>query len=372
MWWTALIAQGFTLMATVPLGEPTDGVRLQGDYLWVGGVTHLYAVDVLSPAAPVVLDSVPSGAIVDLAPSGTDVVVTVSPDSGMQVWYVWNPSQIQPAYTAGVPAGAVDVRGVEAYVATSTALEAWDVTNPYGPYRMGSWSGSLTDLRVWGDFLYATDGTETLRVLNITNPGAITEVGQAVLGGRANRVEMDTLNLLVFAGTESGVEIWDVNTPTAPQRLASCPATGAVEGLRYRTPQYLFVVILGEGLTVLDLSDPTRCTPVGQVAGSFAGVEVGTFSLNEAFVYTTGNLTQIWRFSPVGVEEFPSSPSELPSGIRLAEGRIHTSRPLLLRDALGRAQRLAPGDHRLAPGVYMLTPLHPSTPSPPIWKIWVP
>ena len=346
-----MVAQGFQFVAPLPVGDAALGVRLFSTTLWVGGSAHLYSVDVNFPASPSPLDSLPAGQGVDLAFSGADVLVMATPDSGMQVFYVWNPSQIQTAYTAGGSALAVDARGVTAYLGTPTSLEIYDVTNPYLPSWMGSWNGGVEDLRVWGDFAYVVSGTDTLHILNVVNPSAVVEAGTARLGAAGHAVDVDSVNLWVFVGTSTGLEVLDVNTPSAPVRLGQCPASAPVVRVRYRPPQYVFMIEENQGIRALDVLDPSQCTVVGFLAGTFTDVDASSFSLGSAYVYAVGPTSGVWQFTPTGVGE--ATPRTSGTFFAVHPGRLVLKAPARIVDPLGRSRRLSPGTYRLS-GTYLL------------------
>ncbi len=347
------VAQGFQFVAPLPIGEPAYSVRLFSSTLWVGGSAFLHSMDVNFPASPNPLDSIPAGQGVDLAFSGADVLVMASPDSGMQVYYVWNPSQIQAAYTTGGSARSVDARGTTAYLGTPTSLEVYDVTNPYLPSWMGSWNGGIEDFRVWGDFAYAVDGSDTFRILNVLNPSSIVEVGTVTLGAVGHAVDLDSVNLWVFVGTAAGLEVWDVNTPTSPVRVGQCATPAPVVRVRFRPPQYVFLIEENQGIRALDILDPSQCAVVGFLAGTFFDVDASSFSLGSAYVYAVGTASGVWQFTPTGVVE--TSPRSSGTFFTVRPGQLILRTPAWLVDPLGRSSWLPPGTHRLS-GKYILVP----------------
>ncbi len=353
-----VVAQGFQFLAPLPVGESAYSVRLYSTTLWVGGSTRLYSMDVNFPSSPSPLDSVSAGQGVDIAFSGADVLVMATPDSGLQVFYVWNPSQIQPAYTVGGSARAVDARGTVAYAGTPAGLDIYDVTNPFQPSFMGSWSGVVEDFRVWGDFAYVVGSTGVLRVLNVLNPSAIVEVGTATLGASGLALDMDSINLWVFVGTSAGLEVWDVNTPSAPVRLGQCPTTAPVVRVRYRPPQYVFFIEENQGIRALDVLDPAQCTGVGFLSGTFSDVDASSFSLGSAYVYAVGPTSGVWEFTPTGVMETSPRSSDVLFSVR--PNGLLLKAPARLVDPLGRSRHLDPGLHRLS-GTYILVPEGTST-----------
>jgi len=346
-----MVAQGFQFVAPLPVGESAFGVRLFSTTLWVGGGTRLYSVDVNVPASPNLLDTIAAGRGVDLAFSGADVLVMATPDSGMQVFYVWNPSQIQRTYTSRGNALAVDARGTIAYLGTPTSLEIYDVTNPYSPSWLGRWNRRVEDLRVFGDFAYTVDGTNTFRVLNVVNPSSVVEVGTGTLSASGVAVDLDAANLWALIGTSSGLEVWDVNNPSRPVRLGQCRTSSPGVRVRYRPPQYVFLIEEQRGIRVLDILNPSRCTVVGFLPGTFSDVDASSFSLGSAYVYAVGPTSGVWQFTPTGVTESPSPSSRTFFAVR--PGQLVLEAPAQVLDPLGRSRPLAPGTYRLS-GTYVL------------------
>jgi hypothetical protein len=169
---------------------------------------------------------------------------------------------------AGSPAENVYVSGKYAYLtAADTSLRIYDVTEPGAPTSVGFLSNSSNgqDIFVAGRYAYVAENTR-LRIVDIGKPSAPTTVsalnnlsgpaGVQVVGGYA----------YVADGAAGGLRIIDVSNPSAPTTTASLDTPGTAADV-YVSGRYAYVADSAGGLSIIDISNPRSPTSVSVYTG---------------------------------------------------------------------------------------------------------
>jgi len=120
----------------------------------------------------------------DIALSG-DYAFLAATESGLVVMNVSNPSSPQfvtsydtPDYSFGITiSGTTALLSDLSMSLTGAAIRAFNISNPASPQLLGSFPANATGIEVSGNYAYASDIVNGLRVLDITNPANISEVG---------------------------------------------------------------------------------------------------------------------------------------------------------------------------------------------------
>jgi len=128
--------------------------------------------------------------------------------------------------TGVLPAIVADVAvaGNYAYVADEVGgLRIIDVSNPAAPTEVGFYDtpGNAYGVAVAGNYAYVADDLDGLRIIDISNPAAPTEVGFYDALGNAWGVAVAG-NYAYIAGGMPRAWRWRATTPTSPTSTAAC------------------------------------------------------------------------------------------------------------------------------------------------------
>ncbi len=140
----------------------------------------------------------------------------------------------------------------------------------------------MVDIELSGGLAYAV-GQGGLVILDPT-PGAASVLGSGV-GDRFHRVEPIGEGYVALTHRDRGLTIADVSDPTRPVQVASVSGSGW-EGMAYADGR-LYVTVRDEGVRVLDVTDPASPGTVGEGAGLSAPWELSKPS--DGWIYAADN-----------------------------------------------------------------------------------
>lgn len=134
-----------------------------------------------------------------------------------------------------------------------------------------NWQAGVYDVDVSGDYAYLACGDEGMRILNISNPGAITEIGQVDY----QRVKVLTVaDSYAYVGSDySAVNILDIATPEAPQQVGFIEVGGYLQAIQIES-DYAFICTLGDGLVIADISNRAQPEIIWNSPGISSGCDV--------------------------------------------------------------------------------------------------
>lgn len=242
-------------------GNPSRDLYLDGNFLYVAGPDFIrYAIN-------------PNGS---LSNTGFDINLSQS-------------------------SSAVFVSENRAYLLNNGDLIVLDLTQIFFPV-LGFWSGSNSrDVFVDGSTAYVADPFLGLRVLDVTNPALISEIGSESV--TALDVHVFGNNAYVSGGSE--FQIVSVTDPTLPAALGSI----TTKSLAYDIEEaggYVYVANSTAGFTILDVANPANSIEVGSLGIPDIGLDV-TLGGNYAYVAS--------RYSGLRIIDIssPASPVEVGS-----------------------------------------------------------
>jgi hypothetical protein len=177
-----------------------------------------------------------------------------------------NVTDLTPLVLATVPAAGsarrVVVDGGSAFVVHASGLDVFDVTS-VPPIERGSFSSAstYTDVEVLGDHALLTAGSDGLRVVDVGDPGSMSQVAAFDTPGLATGIALAGVFAVVADG-DSGIVVIDVTDPLSPSRIGSMPTAGAAEHVIVQGT--IGYVAEGDaGVEVFDLSNPASPAVVG-------------------------------------------------------------------------------------------------------------
>lgn len=255
-----------------PLFPPTD-VKVVGDRVYVssfepGFLSTIEIVDFADPAQPNLLGyyDLP-GQAVELAVQGTTVYVAdweqglLILDASDPAW----PRRISGFDTLG-HIGGINVSGRYAYASDGNWLIILDVQDPGNPRRLGFYeAGSdIQTMEPRGNRLYLAESSGDLRILDVTEPRNILELGSYRGWGAAPKGVAVSGSFACLARGSAGLQVINVSDPANPTWQTG---TGAgATALDAATAGTRILVAGGEqGLLVYELNqtlNPPLRTPV--------------------------------------------------------------------------------------------------------------
>jgi len=168
----------------------------------------------------------------------------------------------------------------------SRTIQFAAINNAVSPTVIGGagiWSASQSRrVAVKGDLAFVAKHNAGLKVLDVSNPSIPQEIGSLSFDVFVYCVA--TADSVVYAGTDSKLWAIDVSNPQLPSALGSCelPAR-AYDIVLYG--DYVLATTQGEGMRVIDVSDPTNLVEVGHTSPS---TEFGVAVWSDHAFTTTG------------------------------------------------------------------------------------
>ncbi len=199
---------------------------------------------------------------------------------------------------SGLAACCVEASGTFAYVA-GAGLQVFDVSSPSRPAMVGSFRvGQASGLRVIRTLTYVTHA-RGLEVINIGDPAAPVLAGSYGTLGYAEYLAV-TGHYAYVAGEGPGLRILDISDPGQPLQVGSYATSGAVIGVA-ATDRYAYMntravwdgkSFVGQGMYVLDISDPVRPRQVGYLdpqPGLYKEKDIYGLTAVRNYVYIAGH-----------------------------------------------------------------------------------
>jgi hypothetical protein len=275
----------------------------------------LAVVDCTDPAASFLLTNVPAiQAIQDVMVYGTWAYAG-GDGAPLQIVDLSVPAAAATVATMNVGAHTIQIDGNRLYLNRQFAgMEIYDLaTNPLAPALLGLWPLHTHDSTPAGNLCYAF-GQGGARILDVSNPAAISQVGvqipSGIHSGAVTTTPAGQVVLLTcddFAGGH--LRLWDVTNPLAWSFLSSYQTdpTTSIHNVEVKGA-YAFVSYFLDGFRAVEIADPLAPVEVGlfddnpsAAGGIFSGTD-DVYPFHDA-VYLTE------RFAPTSglrvVEFFP-------------------------------------------------------------------
>jgi hypothetical protein len=190
--------------------------------------------------------------------------------------------------TGSSVADAVVLAGNDLYVGTADSLRVLDVTNPSAPTQIGSVNLGILSLAVSGTSLYGGTFDGRLVTFDVTQPSSPVQVGSLALPDVAYQATVSG-NLLLIADVSGGLLVYSIAVPSSPTLLSQLkPSSGVFDVAADGTLALL--AAWEAGLVVVDLTNPAQPQVIGQAAlgtdQPYSGISV---LLNKAYCVTVMN-----------------------------------------------------------------------------------
>ena len=175
-----------------------------------------------------------------------------------------------------------------AYLANGAdGLFILNVTDKANPVKLGEVdlpSISL-DIKIQGNFAYLPIYTGGIRVVDITDPTAPSDVSGTSIttSSDANGVAISG-NYLYIAVHHAGLDVFDISTPSSPSFVSNVDLNGYAKKVEI-SGNYAYVACDLGGLQIVDISDPSNMT---RVAWLDDNTRYFGLTLDGSFVYVAG------------------------------------------------------------------------------------
>lgn len=296
-----------TLRGFLDLSQgPLYGIQGQGNLVCAVSAGGLFTIDVSDPSSPTVVGSYGSGGT-DLFLSGNRAFVS-NHRNGLKIIEVGNPSSptLLGSWLNGIHGSGVHVVGHRAYLADrrgglqildvsdpssptlqatvdflaafdvfvsgdtaycsmERGLQAVDVHDPTSPTLLGDYSllaGFYYSVHVSDGLAYVTGSIDAtyapFYIFDVRNPRVPAPQGFCWV--RPDSYDVFAASGLAFVRVRGGLEIIDVSDVSSPRPVGLYPIHAFPEGVVETGGTTYLVVIAGEELQFLDLTDPTSPT----------------------------------------------------------------------------------------------------------------
>jgi hypothetical protein len=249
------------------LGRPVSRMVVSGEYAYVLG-GRMTIIDVRDPSA------LRERGTFELLPNVQRVSVSGTSAHAVAAGGLWALDLADPKLPR--LAGFIDRPGwniLDATVQNGLAyaadfrngLRVLDVTDPAGISQIGAFQtpGEALDVALAAGFAYVADGSAGLRVIDVRNPAQPVEVASIAQGDYVTAVTVQGRHVYV-ADSERGLTIFDINDPQRPSAVGAWQ--GTCLALEVAGDH---VYVLGAGLRIVDVSNPARPQEVGRILSHY-------------------------------------------------------------------------------------------------------
>lgn len=214
-----------TSAAQITAGNWISGVAINSastKLFLADGTAGLKIYDITTKTAPVLLGSTSFNQALKIALNGGETHAFLAASTlGLKVIDVTNPATPTAVGVLALTGTATDIEvvGSTAYVAVDCGLRIVDISTPASPTLLGSYNSGATcanaALSISGNTGYLIAEGMGLKVLDVTVPGTISELGSRSNVGRSHLDVRANGNQLFIAGAEKGLMILDIANPAA-------------------------------------------------------------------------------------------------------------------------------------------------------------
>jgi len=295
-------------------------VEVSGDYAFIpcrygGSETKIVGIDVSDSANPTVIaeTQIPDGPY-GMGLEIIDTVVCLSTsDSKLHTFHFKDNDTLVLLGSTDIPGGGFEVVGSDTliYVAATDSISSINIADPENPTRIGGFNPSynVQGLCLQDTMLFSTEanifGGSMLRILKVTNPVSIPQIGSQNLPGYGKDVDGDYTTGYMFAAdgvrnaTTTGVLFSiDVDPPSWPGPDTADVfeiVDGATISAVSVSGELAFVANDSMYVRVIDISDPTNMSEILHIDTDFDALDV--FAYGRFLYVLTDSALRIYRIN---------------------------------------------------------------------------
>ena len=206
--------------------------------------------------------------------------------------------------------GYVGPDGREYALLNSGGLVVIDVTDPT-PVQVAHLNGGESDIEAYGHYVYVTGNSGPVQVIDIADPTAPVLIREFWGHPDDPSAGVHTLsiegNWMYLNGNVAGLSIWSLADPAHPTFL-SAYRPAYIHDVHVRNDTLYAAMIGGEGIDIVDVSDPTQPTQIARFNYPGSGAHNICSSANGRYLFVgdevgTGRWTRVFDVSdPQDVE----------------------------------------------------------------------
>ncbi len=285
-------------VANIIVSAGASRIVADNDYLYLPGESEgLWLVDFSDPGQPSVASTLQlQGRPLDVA-IGHGHAWVAAEDGDLRVVNLDDknaPVEVGSYDTLDQSRGAT-VYENHAYVLDEN-IQVFDISNQLAPVQVSNYStpGKVNDIQFAGGLAFVAESGGGLRILDISDPSAISEVSSVIESGTyALRLKIIE-NLVYVTYLDRGLVIYDVTDPSAPVELS------AFRGAPGRFPDLsiafwdlaivrdtVYIPVWQAGLWTVDVSDPTAPVDLDLKTD----IDGNTLATNGDFLFVIGGWT---------------------------------------------------------------------------------
>jgi hypothetical protein len=277
-------------------GQCNDGVFV-GTYVYAeeedGGIVIYDASQTGGPVPQNWLDGGPvfSGAAYDQLLAGNNLFVANSIYAGAAL-DIYDTTASPPSLTGQYidctqGGNAVQSAGNYVYFGMSNSIGVLNVSQPSDPSLAYTVPVPAISLAEVGNTLFAGTTSNSIVVLDITNPAQPQTVNTLALADLAIKIRISG-NLMFVADNTAGLLIYDITSPQSPVLLSNVTGFPYVADVAIQG-NTAFLAADVDGLVVVNISSPSQPTVLSTTGLSRADPFYNTAPLNEALSVTINN-----------------------------------------------------------------------------------
>ncbi len=282
-----------------PPGHPRKLI-VDGNFLYtVLDENGFLVTNITDPTHPVVVDHVnPSiwGTREDVLIDGNELYLC-DWDHGLVIYDISDTNILSEIGAFDTPGSLNDIfiSADRAYLSCYTELQIVDIANPAQPQYLGSYrsSGNPWSVTVNGNTAYLCD-LYSFQILDITDPGHVERIGAIFLAKEGNPYgAVVVADLAYVANGWKGLNIIDIRNPGSPVLAATWPADDSRSYIKIS--EYhgnLYALNPGDGVDILDISQPLRPTLIKTVRISES--QIADFRIRDRKLFLATTTNGIW------------------------------------------------------------------------------
>ncbi|MFX0095984.1 MAG: LVIVD repeat-containing protein [Candidatus Hodarchaeota archaeon] len=283
----------FVEISNISTGGDTFEVKVVEDLAYVIDMNAGFKIlNVSDPFNPTLLGAFYDGGIPHEMFLDGDLAYIADHTNGLEILNISNPSNPtkigQIRDTGDGEADGIFVANNRAYVAEwHDSTWSWkmliiDVSDPSSPIKLAEYvdtDGEFLRFFTVGEVCYAACLNAGFKILNVSSPTNITEIGHYSDGGRAGNFQIIENTAYVADGGD-GLEILDVSDKKNPVELGQYDTDYPVFDVQI-IDDLAYIVEDVTGLKVLNISNPTSIT----LLGSYTRTNVVGVYVQDNYVY---------------------------------------------------------------------------------------
>lgn len=286
-----------TKVGEVELEGASWSVELVGTTAYVStNSTGLYVVDITDVTAPVAIGRYNTPGFAHNANVIANTAYVRDRTVGLQIIDVSSPSFITPIRTVGstVKGEAVEVEAGKAYLADSDTnnggLKIYNVSDPLAPMLEDTYVqayGNPSDVTLVGSQAYLTRSGFGFQSVDVSAPYSFGVLGEkdAVGFTYTEGVAVEGDYAYVVTRSNGRLQIYDVSDPLTPTLSSSLDLDSFVDAYSIEVKDNRAYITTNEGLTIVDVTDPTSPATLGSDSDSDLSYSVDVKVLGDlAFV----------------------------------------------------------------------------------------